>query len=58
MTKELLEQRIKELKDRQTAILADLNAIGGAIQDCEFWLWFIEHPPTASEKDANEAPTE
>ena len=38
MTKEEIEARIVELKKLHTEALANLNAIGGAIQDCEFWL--------------------
>jgi hypothetical protein len=52
MTKELLEKRLgelvqqKESKGQQLSqiekvkeqVVADLNALGGAIQDCEYWL--------------------
>ena len=38
MTSEQIETRIAELKKLQADVLANANAIGGAIQDCEFWL--------------------
>ena len=37
-----------------TAMLADLNAIGGAIQDCEFWLNYLEKPTIETPKAEDE----
>lgn len=42
MTKEEIEARIVELKKLHADAIANANAIGGAIQDCEFWLRRIE----------------
>ena len=38
MSKEDIEARIAELKKLWEQKRSDLDAIGGAIQDCEFWL--------------------
>ena len=38
MTAEQILERIKELKQRADQLQADLNAVGGALQDCEYWL--------------------
>jgi hypothetical protein len=38
MTKEAVEKRLAELKEKQSRLLADLQAHEGAIQDCYFWL--------------------
>jgi len=42
MDKEKLEQRIRDLQARQEQLMADLNAVGGAIQECQYWLTQIE----------------
>lgn len=38
MTEELIKKRIEELMAQAEQLRANLNAIGGAIQDCEYWL--------------------
>jgi len=38
LTKEEIEARIVELKKLWEHKRSDLDAVGGAIQDCEFWL--------------------
>lgn len=38
MNEEKILARIEELKTQADQLRANLNAVGGAIQDCEFWL--------------------
>ena len=38
ITKELIETRLKTLKEDQAKLLADAHAYEGAIQDCSYWL--------------------
>lgn len=42
MNREELLARIAELSKLRDNALANANALGGAIQDCEFWLQRIE----------------
>jgi hypothetical protein len=42
MTKQDFEARIVELEKLREARLADMNALGGAIQDCQFWIARLE----------------
>ena len=49
MTRADIEQRIAELKKLQADALANANAIGGAIQDCEFWLGRLAEPAPEQE---------
>jgi hypothetical protein len=38
MTREEIEKRMSELVAAKEKLVADLNAVSGAIQDCEYWL--------------------
>ncbi len=42
ITRETIEARLAELRAQREQMIANLNAIGGAIQDCEFWLSELE----------------
>jgi hypothetical protein len=63
ITREQVETRLELLKRRQESTLADLNALGGAIQDCEFWIARLdqkddppkseENPPESTEEKPN-----
>ena len=64
ITKADLEARIEELQKLREARLADANAIGGAIQDCEFWARRLDlaasdgepvQPPRLLKKDGDVA---
>jgi len=37
MTPETIHQRLELLRAERDRMVADLNAIDGAIQDCEYW---------------------
>ena len=50
MTEELIQQRLAELKQQQKFMEGNLNAIGGAIQDCEYWLAKLKEQKDAAEK--------
>lgn len=47
MTEELIKQRIADLNAQADQLRANLNAIGGAIQDCEYWLSMLKKPDPA-----------
>jgi prefoldin subunit 5 len=38
MTREAIERRIEDLKKSRENLISNVNAVTGAIQDCEFWL--------------------
>lgn len=38
ITREAIERRLAELRDELDKAVARVNALGGAIQDCEYWL--------------------
>jgi hypothetical protein len=44
MNEQQILERIEELKQRATQLQADLNAVGGALQDCEYWLEKVSKP--------------
>jgi hypothetical protein len=45
-------QRLEELKAVQIQVAANLQAIGGAIQDCEFWIDLLERAKKQAETKA------
>lgn len=45
--KKLIEKRISELESERANVIAKLQAITGALQDCEYWL----HQLKESEKE-------
>ena len=51
ITKEHIDKRLESLREQAKAKEADLIAISGAIQDCEFWLLFISQASSSSEPD-------
>lgn len=44
MTIESLEKRKLELQTQQAQLVANVNAIGGALQDCEYWINVLKNP--------------
>ena len=50
MDKGRILARLAELEAQAEKLKADLNAVGGAIQDCQFWLAELDAAPA----DANE----
>ena len=49
MTKDLVQKRKQELEQQRVQTIATLNAIEGAVQDCDYWLKQLEPPPTISD---------
>jgi len=45
MTREDVEARIVELQKLHDQAVANMNALRGAIQDCEFWLSRLNAEP-------------
>ena len=54
MNKEALEERIESLREDHETTKANMIAIDGAIQDCEYWLAVLAE--TAEETAENEVP--
>ena len=38
LTKELIEERLRQLQEKYKALEADAIAVNGAVQDCQYWL--------------------
>lgn len=51
VTRAVIEQRIRDLTAQRDALVNNVNAFNGAIEDCEFWLRFVEE---AEEKEKDE----
>jgi prefoldin subunit 5 len=49
ITEQQIIVRLEELKTQAEALRGNLNAIGGAIQDCEYWLEQIKIEPEINE---------
>jgi len=43
---EQLAERVQELQSRRSTLLADLNAVHGAIQECQRWLTLLSADST------------
>jgi hypothetical protein len=54
MNKEIIEQRKDELKKQLDQVLANANALHGAIQECEYWLSVLNAPQDQIEKQNTE----
>lgn len=46
MTIEALQKRKAELQTQQAQLIANANAIGGAIQDIDYWIVALNAHPT------------
>lgn len=44
---EVIKERMKGLEAQRDKLLADLNAVYGAIQDCEHWLAVLDANPAS-----------
>jgi hypothetical protein len=58
ITVAMIEARRRELEARRDQALADLNALAGALQDCEYWLTQVAEtgpPPPAAVPAEDEA---
>ncbi len=53
ITKAIVEARLEAFKAKRIALLADVNALNGAIEDCQFWLDQL----VLAEKQAKPEPT-
>ena len=51
MTQESIEGRISQLQEQKQSLIADLNAVDGAIQDCQYWLKQLEADNDAIEQE-------
>ena len=50
MTVELIQERIATLTAERERIVANANALSGAIQDCQYWLEVLTQPQPSAEK--------
>jgi len=46
----MIEQRIVLLKEKREHFVAEVQALTGAIQDCEFWLSQLAEKPMPQEE--------
>jgi prefoldin subunit 5 len=44
ITTEKIQARLDDLKAQADQLRGNLNAVGGAIQDCEYWLEQVKEP--------------
>jgi prefoldin subunit 5 len=44
ITAEKIQARLDDLKAQADQLRGNLNAVGGAIQDCEYWLEQLNEP--------------
>jgi len=51
MTSEIVKKRLASLRKQLEQAVANVNALGGAIQDCEFFLSEIEKEETYQTAD-------
>jgi hypothetical protein len=51
MTEIELKERLQNLDSQRKQMEANLNAIAGAMQECQFWLNKITSPVEETEKD-------
>jgi hypothetical protein len=51
ITKDGIEERMAQLARQKEAAFADLNAIDGAMQDCQYWLSQIEKEEVSNDDD-------
>jgi 5'-deoxynucleotidase YfbR-like HD superfamily hydrolase len=56
ITKEEIQERIKELEKQKRQAEANANAFAGAIQDCEFWLEQLKQAEEAKNPQASFVP--
>lgn len=52
--REAIEARLADLKAQRDQLIANINACGGAIQDCEYWLSQLDAPAQGDEKLSGE----
>jgi len=55
MDKELINQRLLELEKLKLEAYANLNAVVGAIQDCQYWLNVLEKSPQGEQLSSDPA---
>jgi hypothetical protein len=51
MDKNKIKERLVKLEEAKQQMLANLNAIAGGIQECNYWLSVIEAPVIEAPKD-------
>jgi prefoldin subunit 5 len=51
ITAELIDKRIEELEAERTNAIARLQALTGALQDCEFWKAQLSEQETIPEEE-------
>jgi len=53
-TKELFQQRIAYLEHQRDQMIANVNALDGAIQECAFWLKQLEEAEKKAKEEKKE----
>lgn len=54
ITRAAIEDRLTTLRVQQENLIADVNALAGAIQDCEYWLTQLADGDDDAERGASE----
>ena len=49
INREQIEARLAQLRSDKVELVANVHAINGALQDCEYWLTQLEETATISE---------
>lgn len=51
ITRETIEKRMESLESERTQLIAKIQAITGALQDCAFWLAQMQETETTNERE-------
>lgn len=51
ITLDMIEARKRQLEEDKAQLLANIQAIAGAIQDCEYWRTQLESETPTAQKD-------
>jgi hypothetical protein len=51
ITRETIEKRMESLEAERTQLIAKIQAITGALQDCAFWLAQVEETKNTKEEN-------
>ena len=53
ITKEKIQERLQTLKTNVEQLQGHINALGGAVQDCEYWLSVLDQLEPEQEVNDN-----
>ena len=56
MNSETLVARLEELKQMERQLMANLNAVSGAQQECQYWLELLSKPAESKADECDSIP--